>query len=212
MQEMTSGIDRNFVIFDCTVSVTGIGGAVAPNDCRVISTLGNPEVPSPISSTSISPGTTTDAMLSPVDLSATICELGGIGHDDAHLPGRSMLPVWSDPATEGRDHVLFAQDWAWYDGLVNTRYASRGIFDGRFKYCRYYGIGGSSTTRGTPIEGPKLYPAACSFDDHEHELYDLQEDPGELVNLAHDPGRRGELREWFGRLLEAEATEFATMP
>jgi len=159
-----------------------------------------------------SPGTTTDAMLSPVDLSATICELGGIGHDDAHLPGRSMLPVWSDPATEGRDHVLFAQDWAWYDGLVNTRYASRGIFDGRFKYCRYYGIGGSSTTRGTPIEGPKLYPADCSFDDHEHELYDLQEDPGELVNLAHDPGRRGELREWFGRLLEAEATEFATMP
>jgi arylsulfatase A-like enzyme len=154
------------------------------------------------------PGSTTDAMMSPIDLAATICELGGIDNTQADLPGRSMLPLWSDPTTPGRDHVLFAQDWAWYDALVNSRYASRGIFDGRFKYCRYYGVGGSSTTRGTPIEGPKLYAADAEFDDQEHELYDLQEDPGELVNLAMDPSRRADVRDWFGRLLEAEAAEF----
>jgi arylsulfatase len=157
-------------------------------------------------------GTTTDSMMSPIDLAATICELGDIGAGDAHLPGQSMLPLWSDPSLPGRDHVLFAQDWAWYDSMVNSRYASRGIFDGRYKYCRYYGVGGSSTTSGTPIERPKLYPPDADFDDQEHEFYDLHEDPGELVNLAMDPARRGEVREWYQRLLEAEADEFAPLP
>lgn len=155
-----------------------------------------------------SAGTVTDAMMSPVDLAATICELGGIDADAADLPGRSMLPLWSDPTSAGRQHVLFAQDWAWYDGLVNTRYASRGIFDGRHKYCRYYGVGGSSTTRGTAIERPKMYGADADFDSQEHEFYDLAEDPGELVNLAMDPTRRAEVREWHHRLLQAEAEEF----
>jgi arylsulfatase len=157
------------------------------------------------------PGASTDAMMSPIDLAATVCELGGIDPAAKGLPGRSMLPLWSDPAGQGRDHVLFAQDWAWYDGLVNTRYASRGVFDGRFKYCRYYGVGGSSTTRGTPIERPKLFKADAAFEDHEHELYDLQEDPGELVNLAMDRSRRAEVRRWFDHLLELEAGHFETL-
>ena len=107
--------------------------------------------------------------------------------------------------------MLFAQDWAWYDGLINTRYASRGIFDGRYKYCRYYGVGGSSTTRGTPIAHPKTFGSDSHFDDHEHEFYDLQEDPGELVNLAMDRSRRSEVREWHARLLKAEIEEFASL-
>ena len=160
-----------------------------------------------------SAGSVTEAMMNPIDLAATISELAGVAAASAELPGRSMLDLWADPTgVAGRDHVLFAQDWAWYDGLVNTRYASRGIFDGRFKYCRYYGVGGSSTTRGTTIEGPKLYGADAPFEDQEHELYDLQEDPNELVNLAMDRGRRAEVRRWFERLREAEAVEFAATP
>jgi len=158
-----------------------------------------------------SPGTTTDAMMSPIDLAATICELGGINAGEADLPGQSMLPLWQDPSLSGRDHVLFAQDWAWYDGLLNTRYASRGIFDGRYKYCRYYGVGGSSTTRGTPIEGPKIFTEDAHFDDQEHEFYDLHEDPHELVNLAMDRNRRTEIREWYERLREAETQEFVSL-
>ena len=149
--------------------------------------------------------------MSPIDLAATICELGGIDPGAHGLPGRSMLEQWRTPSTPGRDHVLFAQDWAWYDGLIDTRYASRGIFDGRFKYCRYYGIGGSSTTRGTPIEAPKRFDVDARFEDQEHEFYDLHEDPGELVNLAHDRSRRAEVREWHARLLEAEANELTPM-
>ncbi len=157
------------------------------------------------------PGTVSDAMMSPVDLAATICELGGINSDDAKLPGQSMLPIWSDPNETGREFVLFAQDWAWYDGLINTRYASRGIFDGRFKYSRYYGVGGSSTTRGTPIAHEKIFGPDSHFDDQEHELYDLFEDPGEMVNLAMDRTKRDTVREWHHRLLEAESKEFASL-
>jgi len=158
-----------------------------------------------------SPGTVCDAMMSPIDLAATICELGGIDSQNAALPGRSMLPLWENPSLSGRDYVLFAQDWAWYDGLINTRYASRGIFDGRYKYCRYYGVGGSSTTRGTPIAGPKLFTEDANFDDQEHEFYDLQEDPHELTNLAMDRSRRTEMREWYERLREVEASEFVSL-
>ena len=157
------------------------------------------------------PGTVSDAMMSPVDLAATICELGGIDSEDAKLPGQSMLPIWSDPNETGREFVLFAQDWAWYDGLINTRYASRGIFDGRFKYSRYYGVGGSSTTRGTPIAHEKIFGPDSHFNDQEHELYDLFEDPGEMVNLAMDRTRRDTVREWHHRLLEAESKEFASL-
>ena len=155
-------------------------------------------------------GTVSDAMMSPVDLAATICELGGISKEEANLPGQSMLPIWSNPDETGREYVLFAQDWAWYDGLINTRYASRGIFDGRFKYSRYYGVGGSSTTRGTPIAHEKIFGPDSHFDDQEHELYDLFEDPGELVNLAMDRTRRDSVKEWHRRLLEAESKEFAS--
>ena len=136
-----------------------------------------------------------------MDLTVTVAELAGVDISDAGLPGGSLVPLLSDPAGGGRDEILFAQDWAWYDGLLNTRYASRGIFDGRFKYCRYYGIGGSSTTSARPppsLEaGPKLFDIDAHFDDQEHELYDLHEDPHELVNLAVDRTRRTEVRAWF---------------
>lgn len=156
------------------------------------------------------PGSKSSAMWSHVDLARTIAELGGVPEDAvATWPGRSMLDHFSQPGRDGRSELLFAQDWAWYDGLVDTRYASRGFFDGRFKYCRYYGIGGSSTTRGLPITSPKRYDIDAAFADHEHEYYDLQEDPHELVNLAMDRGRRNELRSQFDRLLELEREEFA---
>jgi hypothetical protein len=48
----------------------------------------------------------------------------------------------------------------------------------------------------------------AAFGDHEHELYDLADDPGELRNLAHDPGRRDELHGRFDHLLELETTAF----
>ncbi len=151
-------------------------------------------------------GSSTDAMFSHVDLAATIVHHAGADADG--MPGHDMRACYVDQQAPGRSELLFAQDWAWYDNLLKTRYASRGIFDGRFKYCRYFGIGGSSTVSGREVVEEKVFGVDASFDDHDHELYDLQEDPHELVNLALDRSRREETRDWFHRLLSAETTEF----
>jgi hypothetical protein len=55
-------------------------------------------------------------------------------------------------------------------------------------------------------KGMRFGPDA-DFADLEHELYDLQEDPGELVNLAVDRSKQSEARDRFEalRTLEADA-------
>ncbi len=153
------------------------------------------------------PGTTTQAMGTHVDLATTIAGLAGVQSESLH--GADLSPVFADPTASARDHVLFAQDSAHTKRIQQTRYALRGYFDGRFKYTRYYGVGG-----GLPSEDPsgtttKLYDVDSDFDDQDHELYDLQEDPGELVNLALDRGRREEVRRHFTELRSLEAAHFA---
>ena len=153
------------------------------------------------------PGTVTDALASTADLVPTILSLGGASDG---LPGVDLTPVLRDPSASVRDHVLFCLDSAHTLNVRNTRYAVRGMFDGRVKYARYYGVGGGKPSEEIkPRPGGKLYDVDARFEDQEHELYDLTDDPHELVNLAMDPSRRTELRGHFARLLELEASEFS---
>ena len=64
----------------------------------------------------------------------------------------------------------------------------RGFFDGTTKYARYYGVGGGQAVDRPVGEGPghKLFDVDCDFDDQDHEWYDHDDDPVELVNLAND--------------------------
>ncbi len=156
------------------------------------------------------PGTKTDALGTHADLARTVVALAGVS--EPPLPGNDLTPVLRDPAMPGRDLVLFAQDQAWYESCIHLRYAIRGLFDGRHKYARYYGVGGGFTQIGRPWPVPKRVDLDARFDDHDHELYDLQEDPHELVNLANDRGRRAELRAWFDRLRDEERHAFAAPP
>ncbi len=157
-------------------------------------------------------GTVSTSLTSSVDVATTICRFAGV-EDTPSMAGVDLQPLLADPSATVRDHVLFALDSPWFPSVRATRYASRGIFDGRFKYGRYYGVGGGVTSTGEQDDmGGKLFGVDARFEDHDHELYDLQEDPGELVNLANDRGRRGELRAWFDRLLEAEAESFGPLP
>jgi len=154
------------------------------------------------------PGVTTagarsDALSSHVDLARTICGLAGVEPD----LGMQGVDLFNDAP---RDEVLFAHDSAHTSVVMQTRYAIRGYFDGRYKYGRYYGIGG-----GKPGDDPfykrpsvKLYDVDAHFDDQDHELYDLQEDPFELVNLAHDAGHRSMLRDCYARMKDLESKHF----
>jgi arylsulfatase A-like enzyme len=155
------------------------------------------------------PGSSTAALATHVDLAATICALAGVDAPGAGVQGVDLTPVLSDPATSVRDHVLFAQDSAQTTNLNNVRYALRGFFDGRTKYARYYGVGGGKPSTGLWGRDPghKLFDVDCDFDDQDHEWYDHDTDPLELVNLAHDRARRTELRSLFERLRAYEAAE-----
>jgi arylsulfatase len=158
------------------------------------------------------PGTGTGALGTHADLPSTICTLAGIDPvSQPSLKGADLTPALRDPGAAPRDHVLFAHDTAHTSNINETRYAIRGFFDGRTKYARYYGVGGGKPGTGLWGKDPghKLYDVDAAFEDQEHEWYDLDEDPHELVNLAHDRARRGELRANFERLLEYERVEFS---
>jgi arylsulfatase A-like enzyme len=161
-----------------------------------------------------SPGTVTDSLATHVDLASTICGLAGVdplgaNGGEATLQGIDLAPVLSDPAASVRDHVLFAQDSAQTVNLNNVRYALRGFFDGTTKYARYYGVGGGKPSTGLWGKDPghKLFDLDCDFDDQDHEWYDHDSDPHELINMANDRSRRQQLRDQFQRLLSYESDE-----
>jgi arylsulfatase len=159
------------------------------------------------------PGSQSDALATHVDLASTICALGGVDpSNQPSLKGVDLGPVLEKPSASVRDHVLFAHDTAHTDEINHTRYAIRAFFDGQTKYARYYGVGGGKPGTGLWGKDPghKLFDVDASFADQEHEWYDLHDDPYELVNLAHDAGRRTELHENYERLLEYEAAEFSS--
>ncbi len=156
-------------------------------------------------------GSQSDALATHVDLASTICALAGT--DPATQPslkGVDLGTVLADPSASVRDHVLFAHDTAHTDEINHTRYTIRGFFDGKTKYARYYGVGGGKPGTGLWGKDPghKLFDVDADFADQEHEWYDLHADPHEVVNLAHDSGRRAELHANYERLLEYERVEF----
>ncbi|MDE3087217.1 MAG: sulfatase-like hydrolase/transferase [Acidobacteriota bacterium] len=164
------------------------------------------------------PATRTDALATHVDLAATICALAGVdpatvvdGEGRGSLQGRDLTPVLDGSRPSVRDHVLFAQDSAQTENLNRIRYALRGFFDGRTKYARYYGVGGGKPSTGLwgKDPGTKLFGSDADFDDQDHEWYDHDADPHELVNLAQDRGRRDRLRQEFDRLRAYEEEELA---
>jgi arylsulfatase A-like enzyme len=85
--------------------------------------------------------------------------------------------VSDDPMVEKLEKIVRLQP------DFNNRGAIRSIFDGRYRFSRYF----------SPIHfnRPTTYEALVANNDLE--VYDLQEDPGETRNLAEDGGRKGEL-------------------
>jgi arylsulfatase A-like enzyme len=159
-------------------------------------------------------GSVTSSLGSHVDLAATICSLSGVdaATAGATVQGTDLSPVLADPTVSVRDHILFAQDSAQSTELNKVRYALRGFYDGRTKYARYYGVGGGKPSTGLWGKSPgrKLFDVDCAFDDNDHEWYDHDSDPAELVNLANDRSRRAELSDVYERMRAYERESFVT--
>lgn len=167
-------------------------------------------------------GMTCNAVTSQVDLAPTLLALTGASPDRLKtvgegLAGRDFSRLMGDPKKAAADALrpasLFCYDmltfqdakWAVHfdvymdnkkiplagklvelqknDPDFSNRCSIRSVFDGRYRFSRYFSPVGFNT--------PTTYETLVAKNDLE--LYDLQSDPDETVNLAMDPKTHGDL-------------------
>jgi arylsulfatase A-like enzyme len=149
----------------------------------------NLRVPLVVRGRGIAGGKATAALASSVDLTPTLLTFAGLdakARQERHptLHGVDLSPVLADPAARtARDergvllNFLSAPGPAAPAGQGEARSQLRGVFDGRYKYARYFAIHQHHT--------PRDWDTLTAHNDLE--LYDTQADPDEIVNLAAQP-------------------------
>jgi arylsulfatase len=174
-----------------------------------------------------------NAVTSHLDIASTLVSLagGGAAARDA-LPGRDISPMLRKPQSARLDAVrpaaLYSYNmFAYIDGdfLTNVsrfireggkpsqlpdqgwrpdlakRGAIRSVFDGRYKLNRYF----SPQEHHTPRSIEEL------FANNDVELFDVEDDPNEMNNLASDQHSNGDLlvamNEKLNALIESEVGE-----
>lgn len=120
----------------------------------------------------IKPGTVVSEQVLNIDLAPSLMELA-VGAKMPTAQGLSWVGLAQGKRVRWRKSWLYEYN---YEKQFPYTPNVRGVRAGRWKYIQYpHGDGG-------PLR-------------HEEELYDLQADPGELVNLANDPRHAGTLAE-----------------
>jgi N-sulfoglucosamine sulfohydrolase len=129
-------------------------------------------------------GHVTDALVSHVDIYPTLCELAGAPLPDG-LAGHSLLPLARNEAKEIRDE-LFAE--LTYHVAYDPQ---RAIRTKRYKYIRQFGERLEPVLPNVDDSPSKDLLVAAGWRERRRpreQLYDLVMDPGEMRNLAGDPG------------------------
>jgi arylsulfatase A-like enzyme len=125
-------------------------------------------------------GSTCDAMVTNVDFAATFLDMAGL-EAAVVLPtsqGRSFLPLLRGTDVPDWPSAIYYRYWE-HDDPSHHAPAHYGIRTKEFKLIHYYGAG-----LGVPGSSERIFAA-------EWELYDLRNDPEELVNVADDPAYAG---------------------
>lgn len=143
-----------------------------------------------------------DALVSSVDLAATFLAAAGVADSAAGRDGVSLLPLFEDPTAEVRDKVFcefgygrFVRDRRW--SYIALRYPSpliEAMQSGETDEA--YSLMGS--WHNLQVIAYLGHPDMLEAD----QLFDLQNDPTEKENRAHDPEAASELRRMKAALLK----------
>jgi len=138
-------------------------------------------------------GTSTDSLISTIDILPTILEASGIAVP-ANLPGKSLLPLLDEPEQHHHEQV-----YATINAKGDIRYEMRSVIDENHIYIYNKWVDGKAKYHNGKYPGGlalKGFEAAAEENEAaqrrfeffykraKEELYDLQADPNALVNLA----------------------------
>jgi len=125
----------------------------------------------------IIPGTKSGALVSNVDITATILEAGGLSVPPG-MDSRSLMPVFSGDESKFEEMLLF--HFGHSSGSGNHWYTQRAYYYGDYKYLA------SNADDGSFMH---------------HELYNLLNDPFELNNLMDEPSKKADALNMAKRML-----------
>ena len=151
----------------------------------------------------IKAGSTSDALCQYVDFLPTFIQMAG-GKAPSNLDGRSILDVLAGKTNHARDYV-FAEETS--RGIMRgpEAYGIRAVADQRWKYI--LNLNSDATFTNTEVHTPLFQSwikkaqtdafAREQVERYQHrppvELYDLQNDPYEMKNLADEPEQKSNL-------------------
>lgn len=141
-------------------------------------------------------GVVKDEMISWVDLTPTIMDYAGLKPETMYFHGRSFRPVLEEENSEGWDEIycshIFHEVTMYYPMRVirNRNYKLIWNIAWRLEYPFATDLWAASTWQGVYRRGDEFY-GKRKVDNYLHrpefELYDIQNDPHEINNLAGDP-------------------------
>ena len=156
-------------------------------------------------------GSTSDVMITWADMTPTILEMAGIDYKEEAFHGRSFRSLIGTEKTSGRDEILAAHNFH----EITMYYPMRVLRERRFKliwnvawqqeYPFASDLWDSSTWQRSYRDGCEIFGERKTEDFLQRprfELYNLESDAGETVNLADDSKYSKKLESMKERLLE----------
>lgn len=145
----------------------------------------------------IAPGSTSRMLASNVDFAPTFLDYAGLPVP-SYMQGRSMRPVLEGVPPDDWQNLAYHRYWM-HNDEIHEAWAHYGVRDERYKLIYWY---------NDDLDQPGARPNGAA---PEWELFDCQNDPFELRNLAGDAACRDVFLAMLGKL-DAKMAEIGDLP